>query len=93
MSPPVLSSLVDFVRPAFTTGDLGVEWQRSGAYFELNGLWPLKVAVRGKYLLVSDDAGLLTSILANTNRKPTLKPAVFAAGFDHQRREEKTSCD
>lgn len=86
--PSVLSSLVDFARPTFTTGDLGVEWQRSGAYFGLNGLWPLKVAVRGKYLVVSDDEGLLTSILANTNRKPTLKPAVFAARFDHQRERE-----
>ena len=84
----VLSSLVDFVQPSFTTGDLGLEWQRNGAYFELNGLWPLKVTVQGKYLFVSDDAGLLASLLANTNRKPNLQPALFAAGFDHQREKE-----
>jgi hypothetical protein len=84
----VRSSLVDFVRPSFTAGELGIEWQKNGAYIELNGLWPLKAAVRGKYLLVSDDAGLLTAILANTNQKTNRKPAVFAAGFDHQRERD-----
>ena len=80
----VRSALVDFVRPSLTTGDLGVDWQKNGAYIELNGLWTLSVAVRGKYLLISDHAGLLTGMLANANQETTLKPAVFAAGFDHQ---------
>jgi len=84
----VRSALVDFVRPSLTTGDLGVEWQKNGAYIELNGLWTLSVAVRGKYLLISDNSALLTSMLANTNQKTTLKPAVFAAGFDHQRERD-----
>ncbi len=84
----VRSALVDFVRPSLTTGDLGVEWQKNGAYIELNGLWTLSVAVRGKYLLISDNSALLTSMLANTNQKTSLKPAVFAAGFDHQREQD-----
>jgi hypothetical protein len=83
------SALVDVVRPSLTTGDLGVEWQKNGAYIELNGLWTLSVAVRGKYLLISDHVGLLTAMLANANQKTTLKPAVFAAGLDHQK--EKTN--
>ncbi len=81
----VRSALVDFVRPSLTTGDLGVEWQKNGAYLELNGLWTLRVAVRGKYLLISDHEGLLTGMLANANQKMTMKPADFVAGFDHQR--------
>jgi hypothetical protein len=81
----VRSALVDFVRPSLTTGDLGVEWQKNGAYIELNGLWTLSVAVRGKYLFISDNSALLTSMLANMNQKTTLQPAAFAAGFDHQR--------
>jgi len=81
----VRSSLVDFVRPSLTTGELGLEWQKSAGYIELNGLWTLNVAVRGKYLLISDNAALLASMLANANQKTTRNPAVFAAGFDHQR--------
>jgi len=84
----VRSALVDFVRPSLTTGDLGVEWQKNEGYIELNGLWTLSVAVRGRYLLISDNSALLTSMLANTNQKTTLKPAVFAAGFDHQRERD-----
>ena len=84
----VRSALVDFVRPSLTTDSLGVEWQKNGAYIELNGLWPLKVAVRGKYLLVSDDAGLMSAILANTNQKVNPQRAIFVAGFDHQRETE-----
>jgi hypothetical protein len=84
----VRSALVDFVRPSLTTVDLGVEWQKNGEYFELNGLWTLRVAVRGKYLLISDQAGLLTGMLANGNQKTTLKPAAFVAGFDHQKEKD-----
>jgi len=78
-------ALVDFVRPSLTTGDLGTEWQKNGEHIELNGLWTLSVAVRGKYLLISDHEGLLTGMLANANQKMTQKPADFVAGFDHQR--------
>jgi hypothetical protein len=84
----VRSALVDFVRPSLTTAELGVEWQKNGAYLELNGLWTLSVAVRGKYLLISDNPALLTGMLANANQKTTLKPALFAAGFDHQKERD-----
>jgi hypothetical protein len=79
----VRSSLVDFVRPSFTTGGLGLEWQTNPAYSELNGLWKLAVSVRGKYLFIADDASLLRATLANLNQKIILKPAIFTAGFDH----------
>jgi hypothetical protein len=76
------------VRPSFTTGLLGVEWQKNSGYIELNGLWRLAAAARGKYLFISDDSGLLAALLANTNQKSTLAPAVFVARFDHQREKE-----
>ncbi|MFI5096859.1 MAG: hypothetical protein ACHQT6_02685 [Candidatus Acidiferrales bacterium] len=84
----VRSALVDFVRPSLTTEDLGVEWQKNSGYVELNGLWTLGVAVRGKYLLISDNPTLLTTMLVNANQKTTIKPAVFVAGFDHQREKD-----
>ncbi len=81
----VRSSLVSFVGSSFTTEDLGLEWQKNTGYIQLDGLWPLNAAVRGKYLLISDHPELLTSLLANTDQKTNRTPADFAAGFDHQR--------
>jgi hypothetical protein len=83
----VQSALADFVRPGLTASGYGVAWQQKFAYAELDGLWPLAMSVRGKYLLVSDDPGLLEAILANFNRKPNLKGAVFVGGFNHEREQ------
>jgi hypothetical protein len=84
----VRSTLVDFLRPSFTTGNLGLQWQSKSGYQELDGLWNFAVAVRGKYLLVSDDSSLLKNIFANINQKPGQKPAVLVAGFHHARERE-----
>jgi hypothetical protein len=81
----VRSSLIRFVGPSFSTEDLGLEWRKNGGYIQLDGLWTLNVAVRGKYLLISDNAELLTSLLANSDQKTNRMPVDFAAGFDHQR--------
>jgi hypothetical protein len=80
----VQSALTDFVRPGLTASQLGVGWQQESAYEKLDGLWPLIVSVRGKYLLVSDDPGLLEAILANFSRRSDRKPADMLAGFNHQ---------
>lgn len=86
--PTVRSAIADFVRPALTAGQLGVDWQARSGYQELNGLSAFTVAVRGKYLLISDDPSLMSGMLANMNRKADLKPAVFLAGFNHTREQE-----
>lgn len=84
----IRSALADFVRPGLTAGQLGVDWQaRSGAQ-ELNGLWALAVAVRAKYLFISDASALLDGMIAKMNEKAALKPALYAAGFDHGRERE-----
>ncbi|HVS74728.1 MAG TPA: hypothetical protein VHE23_04820 [Candidatus Acidoferrales bacterium] len=79
------SAFADFVRPALTAGNLGVDWQAQSGYQELDGLWTFAAAVRGKYLLVSDDSALLAAMVANLNRKAVEKPAAFLAGFNHAR--------
>ena len=84
----VHAALVDFVRPGFTTGQLGVEWKAVSGYSVLDGLWPLAVAVRGKYLIISDSAPLLSSALEGVNKKPTATAAILTAVFDHQRERE-----
>jgi hypothetical protein len=80
----VHSALTDFVRPGLTASQLGVGWQQKSGYQELDGLWPLVASVRGKYLLVSDDAALAEAILANFSRTSDRKPADLLAGFNHQ---------
>jgi hypothetical protein len=84
----VEAALASFVQPDFTTANMGLEWKPSSGFRVLDGLWPLSIAVRGKYLLVSDDPVLLANMLEGMNRKTTAAPAVFAAGFDHQREME-----
>jgi hypothetical protein len=86
--PSVLSALADFLRPSLTTGSLGLQWQSRSGYRELDGLWNFAVAVRGKYLLISDDSAPLKNMFANMNQKPTRKPAAFIAGFHHDRERE-----
>jgi hypothetical protein len=87
----VRSSLIEFARPGLTAGQLGVDWQARSGSQQLNGLWELDTAVRGKYLFVSDHSGLLNELLGNMNQKAALKPALFAAGFDHGRERENFS--
>jgi hypothetical protein len=81
-------ALVEFVRPGLTAGELGVAWQQKNGYQELDGLWSLVAAARGKYLLVSDDPKLLSEVLANMDHKSDAKPADFMAGFNHQHERE-----
>jgi len=81
----VQSALTDFIRPGLTSGQLGAAWQRRSGYQELDGLWPLTVSVRGKYLLVSDAPPLMESVLSNLSRKADRKPVQLLAGFNHQR--------
>lgn len=84
----VRSALVDFARPGLTAGQLGVEWQAQSGTETLSGLWGLHAAVRGKYLFLSGQSGLLNGMVANTNQKTAAQPAVFVAGFNHARERE-----
>jgi hypothetical protein len=81
----VRSALTESVRSSLTAGNLGMEWQEGSGAWALNGLWPLQLAVHGKYLLLANDAGLLQSMLAQAEKKSTQAPADYLAGFDHAR--------
>ena len=80
----VHSALADFVQPGLTASQLGVQWQQKGGYKELDGLSPLAASVRGKYLLISDDAGLMETLLTNFSRRSEHKPAEFIGAFNHR---------
>lgn len=81
-------ALAGFIRPSMTASQLGVTWKQTSGYYQLDGLHPFMAAVRGRYLIVADDPALIGSLLANLNRKPILKPAMFVAEFDHKRERD-----
>jgi hypothetical protein len=81
----VQSALTDFVRSSLTASKFGVGWQAKAGYQELDGLWPLAVAIRGKYVIVSDEPALMESILTKLGRKSDREPAAVLAGFNHAR--------
>lgn len=84
----IYSALADFVQPRLTASHFGVGWRQESGYQQLDGLWPLTVAVRGKYLFLSDDPVMVQSMLSNFARKPDRnldrKPADLLAGFNHE---------
>jgi len=84
----VRSVLTEFVRPGLTASQLGVSWHQKSGYQQLDGLWPLTVSVRGKYLLVSDDPTFMESMISNFQNKLDRKPLEYYAGFNHQRERE-----
>ena len=84
----VRASLVDFPKPSLTAGGLGLEWHGRPGAQELSGLWDLIVAVRGKYLFVSDHTDLLDAILAGMSQPVAFKPALLVGGFDHGHERE-----
>jgi hypothetical protein len=81
-------ALTTFMRPSLTASQLGMAWKKTSGYYELDGLHSLVAAVRGKYLIVSDDPALMSGIQANLSRKSHLKPAAFVAEFDHKRERD-----
>ena len=83
--PAVESALVEAVRPALTTSQMGVSWQTKSGYKQLDGLLPLAVSVRAKDLLLSDDAAALERVLANFSRKAEPSDATYMGGFSHAR--------
>jgi hypothetical protein len=82
------AALASVIRPNLTASQFGVAWKQTGGYYELDGLRPLQCAMRGRYLIVSDDPVLTVSLLANANRRSDFPPAIFIAEFNHQRERE-----
>lgn len=72
-----------------TTSQLGLKWVEAGqgsqSYFRFDGLAPLVVAVRGKYLVVANAAPPLQAALANLAKPVPSESATYAAGFQHSR--------
>ena len=50
-------------------------------FYQLDGLTPLVIAVRGQYLFLANSADLLTDILARSNNSGAESPVLYAAEF------------
>jgi hypothetical protein len=76
------------IAPALTTSQLGATWRKAQGYSEFDGLAPVLVAVRGKYLIVGNDAGMVAGVLTRINQPISTEPAVYAAAFRHERERQ-----
>lgn len=88
--PSMQKAVQEMVAPALTAARLGVQWREvkeAGGYYELDGLSPVQMAVRGKVLYLANDAGLLSSVLQTKNQLLS-QPASYAAGFSHARERQ-----
>jgi hypothetical protein len=83
----VSTALARGLAQSATTQQLGVTWKQVGKppydYFEFDGLLPVRVAIRGKLLIVSDDSNAVAEVLARLKSHSDAEPAIFAAGFRH----------
>ncbi|HWX53007.1 MAG TPA: hypothetical protein VN176_00305 [Verrucomicrobiae bacterium] len=80
----------DSVAPGITASRLGVQWREvkdAGGYYEFDGLYPVQMALRGRLLYFSNNAGLLASVL-QTNQAAAAQPVSYAAGFSHSRERQ-----
>jgi hypothetical protein len=89
----VRSALQNIVAPRTTTSSLGAGWKNVGsgprAHSELDGLLPISLAVRGKYLLISNDSGMMTAVLDRMQQRPTaVARAIYLAGLQHQKERQ-----
>src|SRR4029077_18359944 len=76
----VQKAMQDMLAPGLTASQLGLQWREvkeAGGYYELDGLSPVQMAVRGKVLFLANDTGLLTSVL-QTKNQPLSQPASYS---------------
>jgi hypothetical protein len=87
--PSVQKAMQDMLAPGLTASQLGLQWReaKEGGYYELDGLSPVQMAVRGKVLFLANDAALLSTVL-QTKNQPLSQPASYSAGFSHSRERQ-----
>lgn len=84
--PDWKSALTAALAPQLTVAQLGLAWHPQTNYWSTNGLLPLFFAVRDNFVILSNNASLLTDILQRTSQSPTDSSDVtYAAGFNHSR--------
>jgi hypothetical protein len=88
--PAMQRAVQDMLAPGLTASRLGLGWREvkeTGGYYELDGLSPVQMAVRGKIFFLANDAALLSTVL-QTRNQPLAQPASYSAGFSHSRERQ-----
>jgi hypothetical protein len=81
----VLAAIPASVAGYWAAADDGTAWLGRGGYFELTGLRPFFLAIRGDLLVASDSEALISAALARTDRPVNGGPGIYRAGFRHNR--------
>lgn len=85
----VRTQLQTAVQGIWTTSGLGTAWleRRAGDfdYYEVDGLSPLAVAVRGRHLFIANGTAPLISVLNRLGQAPGDPGDSYSAGFRHRR--------
>ena len=84
----VRDAIQKLLAPALTTAQLGAGWKNAAGYWEIDGLVPVVMAVRGKELMIGNDGVLLKDTLGQVNSTVSAKPVLYAAGFNHDRERQ-----
>jgi hypothetical protein len=88
--PSLQRAVQDLLAPGLTAARLGLEWREvkeAGGYYELDGLSPVQMAVRGKVIFLANDAALLSTVLQTKNQL-LAQPASYSAAFSHSRERQ-----
>lgn len=81
----VLAALSSSVAGYWAATDDGTAWLGRGAFYELSGLRPFFLAIRGDLLLASDSDAMISAALARADLPASEEPAIYRAGFRHDR--------
>ncbi len=81
----VLAAFPASVAGYWAAADDGTSWSGRGAFYELTGLRPLFLAIRGDLLLASDSEALISAAIARADVPANGEPAIYRAGFRHDR--------
>jgi hypothetical protein len=88
----VKDALVPAIESLWSTERLGLRWveKKQGAvsYSELDGLAPLAVGVRGRFLVIAGDGETVATALSRASGSPAPQGASYAAGFCHAAERE-----
>jgi hypothetical protein len=77
--------ITDGLNAQASTSRLGAGWVEKGDALQLDGLLPLSFMVRGKTLILANDAALLQALAAKLREKPMAGDGeVYASGFNHE---------
>jgi hypothetical protein len=69
------------VEGLYTSAKIGVQWRERQGMWELDGLAPVVMATRGRWLMISNRAEYLQPIVALTMQAGTQPGVTYAAGY------------